>query len=92
MASFSSTKVVEEPRYTRNFKYIHNQFAGVKSGDREGHLNLQPQHITLFLVKVSNRNVLTSSVKLDGAPFCMQVKTGTRTTMQAHSGQAMTND
>ncbi|GBN75813.1 hypothetical protein AVEN_148829-1 [Araneus ventricosus] len=74
MASFSSTKVVGEPLYTRDFKYPHNQkSAGVKSGDREGHLNLQFRLITRCSVKGSNRNVLTSRAKWGGEPSCMKV-------------------
>lgn len=42
MALFNSTKVVEELRYTGDFKYPHKQKSGVKSGDREGQSNLQP--------------------------------------------------
>ncbi|GBL82382.1 hypothetical protein AVEN_252534-1 [Araneus ventricosus] len=83
MVSFSSTRVVGEPRYTRDFKYPHNQkSAGVKSGDREGHLNLQPQLITPFSVKVCNRNVLTSRAKWGGAPSYMKVTTGNMSFLQ----------
>ncbi|GFV27135.1 hypothetical protein TNCV_3907441 [Trichonephila clavipes] len=42
IASFSSDRLDGPDRYTRDFKYPHNQkFAGVKSGDRGGHGYLQ---------------------------------------------------
>ncbi|GFW74156.1 hypothetical protein TNCV_4177011 [Trichonephila clavipes] len=38
IASFSSDRLDGPDRYTRDFKYPHNQkSAGVKSGDRGGH-------------------------------------------------------
>ncbi|GFW05699.1 uncharacterized protein TNCV_3407651 [Trichonephila clavipes] len=40
IASFSFDRLDGPDRYTRNFKYPHNQkSAGVKSGDRGGHAN-----------------------------------------------------
>ncbi|GFT67933.1 uncharacterized protein TNCV_38481 [Trichonephila clavipes] len=42
IASFSSDRFNGPDRYTRDFKYPHNQkSAGVKSGDRGGHGYLQ---------------------------------------------------
>ncbi|GFT10626.1 uncharacterized protein TNCV_1943611 [Trichonephila clavipes] len=49
IASFSSDRLDGPDRYTRDFKYPHNQkSAGVKSGDRGGHEYLQCLLTILF--------------------------------------------
>ncbi|GIY43269.1 hypothetical protein CDAR_257631 [Caerostris darwini] len=56
--SFRSTKMPEDSRYTRDFKYPHNQKSvSIKISDHDGPLNLQLQLINWSLVKASNRNV-----------------------------------
>ncbi|GBM26489.1 hypothetical protein AVEN_260249-1 [Araneus ventricosus] len=69
MASFSSTKVVGEPLYTRDFKYPHNKKSlGVKSGDRVGHLNLQRRLIT--------RSIFSESFQQERPDFTCKVGRG----------------
>ncbi|GFU03231.1 uncharacterized protein TNCV_2721191 [Trichonephila clavipes] len=60
ITSFSSGRVDGPDRYTRNFKYPHNQkSSGVKSGDRGGHGYLQCLLTILSSRNVCIRNVLT---------------------------------
>ncbi|GFT68918.1 hypothetical protein TNCV_1804481 [Trichonephila clavipes] len=61
IASFSSDRLDGPDRYTRDFKYPHNQkSAGVKSGDRGGHGYLQRLLTILPSPNVCIRNALTS--------------------------------
>ncbi|GFW37910.1 uncharacterized protein TNCV_4631121 [Trichonephila clavipes] len=60
IASFSSDRLDGPDRYTRDFKYPHNQkSAGVKSGDRGGHGYLQRLLTILSSPNVCIRNALT---------------------------------
>ncbi|GFV92523.1 hypothetical protein TNCV_1744281 [Trichonephila clavipes] len=60
IASFSSNRFDGPDRYTRDFKYPHNQkSAGVKSGDRGSHVYLQHLLTILSSPNVSIRNALT---------------------------------
>ncbi|GFT37693.1 hypothetical protein TNCV_3614861 [Trichonephila clavipes] len=57
---FSSDKLDGPDRYTRDFKYPHNQkSAGVKSGNRGGHGYLQRLLRILSSPNVCIRNALT---------------------------------
>ncbi|GFW96951.1 hypothetical protein TNCV_4801641 [Trichonephila clavipes] len=57
---FSSDRLDGPDRYTRDFKYHHNQkSAGVKSGDRGGHGYLQHLLTILSSPNVCIRNALT---------------------------------
>ena len=68
MTLLNSTRVVGEPRYTRDFKNPLNQkSARIKSGDLEGHWVLQLRHITRSLIKDFSSRVLC------GAGTCMKV-------------------
>ena len=74
MAFFSSTSVVWELRYARDFKHSRNQKStGVKSGDLEDRWISKPRLITWSSVKDSYMNVLTSRARWGGAPSCMKV-------------------
>ncbi|GFW44988.1 hypothetical protein TNCV_4513021 [Trichonephila clavipes] len=58
--SFSSDKLDGSDRYTRYFKYPHNQkSAGVKTGDRGVHGYLQRLLTILSSPNIYIRNVLT---------------------------------
>ncbi|GFT12643.1 uncharacterized protein TNCV_5094191 [Trichonephila clavipes] len=60
IASFSSDRLDEPDRYTRDFKYPHNQKSvGFKSGDRGGHGYLQRLLTILSSPNVCIRNALT---------------------------------
>ncbi|GIX84981.1 hypothetical protein CDAR_444821 [Caerostris darwini] len=62
---------------TRDFTYLHNKkYAGVRSGEHDSPLNLQPQLITWSSVKVFNMNILISCAKRDMTPSCMKMTTG----------------
>ncbi|GFY19951.1 hypothetical protein TNCV_2146441 [Trichonephila clavipes] len=57
---FSSDRLDGPDRYTRDFKYPHNQkSAGVKSGDRGGHGYMQCLLTILSSPNVCIRNALT---------------------------------
>ncbi|GFW34371.1 hypothetical protein TNCV_220971 [Trichonephila clavipes] len=59
IASFSSDRLDGPDRYTRDFKYPHNQkSAGVKSRDRGGHGYLQRLLTILCSPNVCIRNAL----------------------------------
>ncbi|GFV43308.1 hypothetical protein TNCV_10061 [Trichonephila clavipes] len=60
IASFSSDRLNGPDRYTRDFKYPHNQkSAGDKSGDRGGHGYLQCLLMIMSSPNVCIRNALT---------------------------------
>ncbi|GFX88651.1 hypothetical protein TNCV_832811 [Trichonephila clavipes] len=60
IASFSSDRLDGPDKYTRDFKYPHNQkSAGVKSGNRGGHGYLQRLLMILSSPNVCIRNALT---------------------------------
>ncbi|GFW35516.1 uncharacterized protein TNCV_3071441 [Trichonephila clavipes] len=60
IASFSSDRLDGPDRYTRDFKYPHNQKSvGFKSGDRGGHGYLQLLLTILSSSNVCIRNALT---------------------------------
>ncbi|GFW72229.1 hypothetical protein TNCV_702661 [Trichonephila clavipes] len=60
ITSFSSDRLDEPDRYTRDFKYPHNQkSAGVKSRDRGGHGYLQSLLTILSSPNVCIMNALT---------------------------------
>ncbi|GFS60746.1 hypothetical protein TNCV_2001521 [Trichonephila clavipes] len=60
IASFSSDRLYGPDRYTRDFKYPHNQkSAGVKSGNRGGHRYLQRLLTILSSPNICIRNALT---------------------------------
>ncbi|GFT73253.1 uncharacterized protein TNCV_459661 [Trichonephila clavipes] len=60
IVSFSSDRLDGPDRYTRDFKYSHNQkSAGVKSGNRGGHGYLQRLLRILSSPNVCIRNALT---------------------------------
>ncbi|GFU84839.1 hypothetical protein TNCV_2127801 [Trichonephila clavipes] len=60
IASFSSDRLDGTDKYTRDFKYSHNQkTAGVKSGNRGGHGYLQRLLTILSSPNVCIRNAFT---------------------------------
>ncbi|GFW51278.1 hypothetical protein TNCV_3254071 [Trichonephila clavipes] len=60
IASFSSDRLDGPDRYTRDFKYPHNQkSAGVKSGARGGHGYQQCLLTVMHSPNVCMRNALT---------------------------------
>ncbi|GFV62261.1 hypothetical protein TNCV_985251 [Trichonephila clavipes] len=72
IASFSSDRLDGPDRYTRDFKYPHNQkSAGVKSGNRGGHGYLQRLLTILSSPNVCIRNALTGEGPLRKCfPLC----------------------
>ncbi|GFX36227.1 uncharacterized protein TNCV_2065651 [Trichonephila clavipes] len=74
ITSFSSDRLDKPDRYTRDFKYPHNQkSAGVKSRDQGGHGYLQRLITILSSPNFCIRNALTGLVVLLVAPSCMNV-------------------
>ncbi|GFW75119.1 hypothetical protein TNCV_448241 [Trichonephila clavipes] len=68
IVSFSSDRLDGPDRYTRDFKYPHNQkSAGVKSGDRGGQVQCL---LTIFSPNVCIRNALNSVTRCS---ICMNV-------------------
>ncbi|GFT61287.1 hypothetical protein TNCV_1227371 [Trichonephila clavipes] len=74
IAYFSSDRLDGPDRYTRDFKYPHNQKStNVKSGDRGGHGYLQSLLTILSSPNVCIRNALAGLAVWLVAPSCMNV-------------------
>ncbi|GFT25095.1 hypothetical protein NPIL_37611 [Nephila pilipes] len=74
IVSFNSDKLEGRDRYTRDFKYPHSQkAAGLRSGDRVGHGDLQRLLMILSSQNVYIKNSLTGLAVGHVATSCIYV-------------------